>query len=904
MYLRSLELQGFKSFPDKISLEFDKGITAVVGPNGSGKSNIGDAVRWVLGEQSSKTLRGARMEDVIFAGTQLRKPMGFASVTLNIVNDKGLLNTDQKEVSVTRKLYRSGESEYIINGEQVRLKDVSELFMDTGLGRDGYSIIGQGKVAEIVSSRSSERRSIFEEAAGISKARYHKEDAENKLGKAEENIDRLNDTISVYEEQIGPLKIQAEKAEKYVKLAEEKKSLEITSWMDTVSVLRTRIKETEDSLLINSTEYRNAENDINSLEERQQELSQQIALANIETDALQNELVENEKSNSADISGIAVLENEIKHAEDKISELEQSIERAKASSEENRLLAEEKLRAAADIAERLKALEKDAKDAEAELLQTRTTSDDFDRKRTEHEQKLNALYIRRTEIKTTVMAAQNSLEDAKAQAEDAKRRLEEIAAGRDGLAKEKAETEDGLRVVTERASEQNNRILGMKRIYDSKRDKQEALGKELSDIASEINGLRQKEKILTDLENSMEGYGYAVKQILRSAKSGRLGGVKGTVSQIIDVPSEYSTAIETALGAALQNIVTEDEEGAKRGIRLLKEMNAGRATFLPLTSVHGNRLSEKGLDMCGGFVALACDIVGYDEVYSGIVTSLLGRIVIAEDIDFAGAIAKKYGYKFRIVTLDGQVVNAGGSYTGGSVNKTSGILTRKNELESIASELRDLEAEERGTKERFTKLRTECDKAAIELEALEAELRRMGEDRIRYESELRRIEQLEEQNESTEQLAAETAARLEKKRADTGRIIEDNEKLLRETEELIAAAQAESGEDGAEHDRLQARREELSALIADIGIQKASLEKDREAALAYVEELKEQGRKTGDTSAEYVAAIAAQNELIAAHRLDIEKRRGSLSESDRKSAEIRGRIEAKKRENLEREKKD
>ncbi|MBQ5317028.1 MAG: chromosome segregation protein SMC [Oscillospiraceae bacterium] len=904
MYLRSLELQGFKSFPDKISLEFGKGITAVVGPNGSGKSNIGDAVRWVLGEQSSKTLRGAKMEDVIFAGTQLRKPMGFASVTLNIVNDKGLLNTSEKEVSVTRKLYRSGESEYIINGEQVRLKDVSELFMDTGLGRDGYSIIGQGKVAEIVSSRSSERRSIFEEAAGISKARYHKEDAENKLKKAEENIDRLNDSVSLYEEQLGPLKIQAEKAEKYIKYAEEKKSLEITSWMGTVEVLKTRIREIEDKLLINSAEFRNSENDINTLEEKQQLLSEEISLANIEVDSLQAELIENERSNSEDISGIAVLENNIKHAQEKTEELEKAIEAARTSSEENRRLVTEKLKEADDISAQLRQLENDVKAAEDELIHTRTSSDVFDRKRSEHEQKLNALYIRRTEINTTVIAARNSLDEAQSQAVSAKQRLDEIAQGKDGLAKEKAETEDGLRVVSEKAEEQNNRILGMKRIYEGKRQKQSELSAQLSALSADIGGLRSKERILTDLENSMDGYANAVKQILRSSKNGRISGIVGTVSQIVDVPPEYSTAIETALGGSVQNIVTEDEESAKKGIRLLKEMGAGRATFLPLTSVHGNRLSERGLDMCAGFVALACDLVGYDKRYEGVVTSILGRVAVAEDIDQAGAIAKRFGYKFRIVTLDGQVVNAGGSYTGGSVNRSSGILTRKNEIESVAAEIRSRTAEEQEIKERFGRLKAECDKAAIDLEALEADLRRMGEDRIRYESELKRIAQLEEQNENAQRLADDTASRLEKKREDTERIITENEKKLADTEAKIAAEQAESGADGAEYERLRQQRDELSERISGLSIKRTSLEKDREAALAFVEDIKEQGRKTGDISAGHTVEIARQKELIEGYKKEIEERRVSLSDSGKRSEEITQRINAKKHENLERERRD
>ena len=670
MYLKSLELQGFKSFPDKVRLDFGKGITAVVGPNGSGKSNIGDAVRWVLGEQSSKTLRGAKMEDVIFAGTQLRKPVGFASVTLNIVNDKGLLNVDAKEVSVTRKLYRSGESEYIINGAQVRLKDVTELFMDTGLGRDGYSIIGQGRVAEIVSSKSGERRDIFEEAAGISKFRWKKAEAQRRLSQAEENILRLTDIISELEGRVEPLRKQSEKAAQFIELSEERKSLEITVWMHQLSELKKKLSELGDKLLINTNEYNHTETDIARLEEEYRIAYKDIAAGNIRVEELRNAILAAERANTELHSDIAVYRNDIAHAEETVAGLEKQMENAKLSDSENRRLTEEKLSEIKRIEAEIIAAEKEYKEAAEQFNEAVSNQDGFEKKSSGHSAELNRLYIKQSELNITSVTAQNNITEITEQQNAAKKQLESFMTDSGSLEKERAEVTDGLALLEEKRAEQTNRISGMKRIYSSKKEKLSAYEKSINDITLTVREKEQKIRLLTDLENSMEGFGHAVKQVLKAGKSGRINGIIGSVAQIISVPSEYSLAVETALGAALQNVVTDNEEAAKRGIRMLKDMNAGRATFLPLTSVKGNRLNENGLDSCVGFVALGCDIITYDPKFTGIVNSLLGRTVIAEDIDCAGSIAKKYGYRFRIVTLDGQVVNTGRRFIYGRLGKS------------------------------------------------------------------------------------------------------------------------------------------------------------------------------------------------------------------------------------------
>ncbi|MCI7233475.1 MAG: chromosome segregation protein SMC [Oscillospiraceae bacterium] len=902
MYLKSLELQGFKSFPDKIKLDFGKGITAVVGPNGSGKSNIGDAVRWVLGEQSSKTLRGAKMEDVIFAGTELRKPMGFASVTLCIENDKGLLNIDAPEVTVTRKLYRSGESEYIINGAQVRLKDISELFMDTGLGRDGYSIIGQGRVAEIVSSKSGERRSIFEEAAGISKFRFRKAEAQRRLAQAEDNILRLTDIISELESRVEPLKKQSEKAAQFIELSEEKKSLEITVWVHELAELREKLSELSDKLLINTSEYSACEADIERLEEEYRTVYSDIAKGNIRIEQLRNAILDAEKANTTLHSDIAVYKNEITHYNENIENLQKQMESAKLTDSENKRLTEEKLAQINNIEQDIIQADKDYTAAEEKLKEAAGRQDGFEKEFSGHAAMLNKLYIRQSELKITVSSSENMLRETKEQEQSAEAQLAAIEENGKNLESEKKEVLDGLKLLEEKKSEQENRTSGINRLFSAKSQKLSDAERELSDLTLSTREKENKIKLLQDLENSMEGFGHAVKQALKAGKSGRIGGIIGSVAQIITVPSEYSVAVETALGGALQNIVTENEDAAKRSIRMLKDMNAGRATFLPITSVRGNRLSENGLDGCVGFVALGSDIVTYDPKFTGIVNSLLGRTVIAEDIDCAGNIARKYNYRFKIVTLDGQVVNAGGSFTGGSANRSSGVLTRKNEIERLTNEL---DAEKGRLAEMRTKaaaLKAETDKMRIDLEAAKDEIRVIEQDRIRFEAEMKRIEQIAEQSVSGKKNAEELIERLKKRYEQTKAAAEKAAEELEKIDALIADGEDRSGRDGALLEKLKQERENISSEMSSLKIKRAELEKDREAAKESLAALEEQSRSIGDSSVKSAMAIEEQKKLIAEKEELIRTREAELKGAGDKTAEINSEISETQSNNLELEK--
>lgn len=890
MYLESLELQGFKSFPDKIKLTFDKGITAVVGPNGSGKSNIGDAVRWVLGEQSSKTLRGGKMEDVIFSGTQFRKPMGFASVTLNIINNRGILQIPSEQVSVTRKLYRSGESEYMINGAQVRLKDICELFMDTGLGRDGYSIIGQGRVAEIVSAKSGERREIFEEAAGISKFRYKKAEAERKLAAAQENILRLRDIIGELESRVEPLRIQSEKAEKFIEYSETKKSLEITVWVRQLDDLKKNLDEISDKLLISTNEYNGVEADISRLEEELTQLSENMQENTLRTEELRNRILESERANTQIHSDIAVCENEIRHANDDIDEIKKQQALSENTGEENRKATEEKLAAIKNAEAELEQTRTDYVTVSEELSKASSEKDSFDSKSAQVQNELNKLYIKQSEYGVSISTGKQNAEDMKAQLESADSREEMLRSALEDLKREKGECTDGLALIEEKTEELNNRIGGISKLYAARKEKLEAAKKQLEEMNFSIRDKDQRIRMLADLENSMEGFAHSVKQILKASKSGQLSGVYGSAAQLIKVESKYSVAIETAMGGALQNIVVENEDIAKRGIRLLQETKAGRATFLPLTSVKGNRLNENGLDRCDGFVALAVDLVQFDPRFEGVYNSLLGRIVIAEDIDLGTLIAKKYGYKFRIVTLDGQVINAGGSFTGGSVSKSSGVLTRKNDIEKLTNEKNSLQTKLNELRASAEKLKSETDKLGFDIEGAKEELSVVAADKIRFESELKRIDVMTAQNE--EQLSGSEDAKnaLKNRISESEAAVKAAEEALKSVENEISEKEKSVSENEEQRRQMQEKREALSEKMSALKLRETEITKDIEAIKSEIARLEAQSHEIGSSSARLVVELDEKNRFIEGKQAEIEALNAKLSGAKDEAAGINERI--------------
>ncbi|MGN0622290.1 MAG: chromosome segregation protein SMC [Porcipelethomonas sp.] len=876
MYLKSLELQGFKSFPDKIQLTFDKGLTAVVGPNGSGKSNIGDSVRWVLGEQSTKTLRGNKMEDVIFSGTVARKPVGFAMVTLNIDNSDGELKTEEKEVSITRKLYRSGESEYKINGKNVRLKDINELFMDTGLGRDGYSIIGQGRIAEIVSAKSSERRDIFEEAAGISKFRYRKTEAERKLTAAQENLLRLNDIVSELEGRVGPLKAQAEKAEKFVVLAQQRKTLEISVWVNRLEELRTKLDELENTLLINRNEYENLQNDIENEEQKIQDGYRKIQESSVNIEKLRDKIIETEQSSSQFKADIAVFENDIAHSRDSLTELE----KRRAEGNES----DEKLEKNIFLKNRhIEALEEQIEETEAELEKVRRgfeeakqMNESLEKSSDKAGSTINSLYIKQSECRSVLGSSRNLLSETKQQIESMSGQKSSFEEQLEEYRREKAEIEDAVKVLEEKTLEMKNKALGLEKLCQAKTSKLAEVKKEQENILFSVREKNQRKKLLIDLENNMEGFARSVKEIMKASSRGQISGIHGTVAQLISVKQEYATAVETALGGAMQNIVTEDDNAAKRCIRMLKEQRMGRATFLPLTSVKGSVLSENRLYSEDGFVSMGNELVSFDEKYRGIINSLLGRTAVAEDIDAAARIAKKYGYKFRIVTLDGQVVNAGGSFTGGSAVHSAGVFSRKNELEKIEKDIELLEAKGREAEEKTKKFSAETNAIMRQLEDVKSDISSAAQDAVRFDSELARVEAFEAQ--AKKQLCEydERFGALQARKQNLEDKIISSEKSLEETERLIKGAEEQLVQEQGRQESVRNMRENLSVQLSEIQIRLTGLRKDREAAERELETLRNSQSESAERKAEFDREEKRLNDLIREKLGMIDEKRKQL----------------------------
>lgn len=837
MLLKSLELQGFKSFPDKTLLEFHDGVTAVVGPNGSGKSNISDAVRWVLGEQSSKTLRGSKMEDVIFVGTQSRKSQGFAQVSLTFDNRTRLLNWDSDEVTVTRKYYRSGDSEYLINGSQVRLKEITQLFMDTGLGRDGYSVIGQGRIDEIVSAKSDDRRQIFEEAAGITKFRYRKYESERRLKLAEENLVRLRDILGELEGRIGPLKTQSEKAKQFLELAERKKTLEISLWSDQLSVSRQKLREQDDKVLAMQQSHNQASESLEQIAAQIQQAYQNIQDTQVKIESIRSEKEDNERKIAESHSLIAVLNNDISHNLADIQRILGELDSCESSGEQ---IAQEKQARSQELTKldaELTQIAQEIEENEGELLhlseQRSAVSSDFEQLTIQ----LNRLVLDRSKAKLNIVAYENNLADAEQRAQQLDQNRRQRALEQENAADELREIDRLMEEIASRRESLNNSRSGYELKIKTQRDKFDQINAEYTKLTGQINERQQRSKILTDLERNLEGFAYSVKSVLGEARRGMLQGVRGTVAQLIELPDRYAVAVETALGGSLQHIVVNDEGVAKKAIRFLKERRAGRATFLPLTSVKGYKISQPGLDACAGYVGIASELVSFAPEYRPVIENLLGKTVVVEDLDDAVSIAKRYGYRFRIVTLDGQLVNAGGSLTGGSQNKNTGLLSRKNEIKQLTQEAEQLSAKRGSYEETLQGLSEKINRAKAQLQGVLSELTVLNEDQIRFEGDQKRLKLLTEQSEQTlATLAQEQQAAQKRVQELTGTIQSTRERLEEIQRDIEQAEKQVDGLKGSRDD-LGQRRRELDSQINALRIRQAELAKDRQNRLDSLAEL-------------------------------------------------------------------
>jgi chromosome segregation protein len=843
MILKALEMQGFKSFPDKTVLEFNKGITAVVGPNGSGKSNISDAVRWVLGEQSTKTLRGSKMEDVIFSGTDVRKAKGFAEVTLRLDNTDRSLNKDSDEVSVTRRYYRSGDSEYLVNGESARLRDVNELFMDTGLGRDGYSIVGQGKIADMVSPKASERRDMLEEAAGISHFRYRRGDAIKRLAQAEENLVRLRDILSELESRVGPLKAQSEKAQKFIVLAGERKNLEIGIWLNTIDKTGEKMRDQEHKIEIAEASHKEAQDELSKIGEMIDKAADGTRDINIKLEEIRNSASGFEEKLSDIDSQIKVAENSILHNNETIerinrdkaaeNETEQNIDAAVSAARECIQKAEEQ------IADATRQMDELSKQEETYRL----SSSEFSDRAAALSGEISALSVRLADCRVTAETANSSIEEIRSRISAIDESMGTRKDDYDALLKRKADAEAELKEIQDEIVSVKNAIDGYTLRFENRGKKADSVKLAIDEKQRELHKGQDRVRLLEDLEKNMEGYFGAVKAVMKESGRGALRGIYGPVSQLITVKDKYSAAIETALGAAVQNIVVDNETDAKRAMGFLKEHRAGRATFLPITAIKGKVLSEQGLDDQYGFVSIASDLVSYDNKYSEIIRWLLGRTAVAEDIDSAIAIAKKYSHRFRIVTLDGQVINAGGSMTGGSRVQNAGILSRGNEIERLKGSLASMQKELDGMLSDYKLLSEDASAAKAELEGAEGDLLRAKEENIRREGELKLasdklasvssgVKELLEEKETLEKRIESVSSGAEAARSQIDELKETLENKEKELESITGDSKT-----------LQKNREEVATKAAEIRLRIVSLQKDVEANTDEITRLK--NRKTG-----------------------------------------------------------
>ncbi len=818
MYLKALEMQGFKSFPDKTVLTFDTGMTAVVGPNGSGKSNISDAVMWVLGEQSVKSLRSAKMEDVIFSGTEKRRPMGYAEVTLRLDNQDRGFAYDADEVAVSRRYYRSGESEYKINGKPARLKDIHELFMDTGLGRDGYSMVGQGRIESIVSAKSTDRREIFEEAAGISHYRYRRGDAMKRLEQAEENLVRLRDIAGELESRLEPLAKQSEKAQKFLALSGQRKELEIGLWLHTLERSGELLRRQNEKLDITQNQYDAAVQELDDIFARSRALSEQSRDITLAIEQLQRGAAAEEQS-ARDVEAEIGLQNtRIAHNQDGIRRVEQDMT---AEQEIARSLAENMQKAK----DNLRLLEQETETLQAEIQQ--------------NEQAISALTAEENILQTSLLekgaaaaALEKELAAHKIASTSAESAIREI---NDRLANIHKESENRRAEVKQYEQEQATCQAKLEQLRQAFADAQNALNgcgmkvqlrqkkleeakKKVEQSSARLSSLLSRQKMLEETERNMDGYQGSVKAVVREAEKGNLTGIHGPVSRLLSVEDKYAQAVETALGAAVQNIVTASDTDAKRAMVFLKNTNGGRATFLPLSAIRPRYLEEKGLETCVGFEAIASDIVSYDAAYQPVVGYLLGRTVIADSIDNAVAIARKYSHRFKIVTLDGQVIHAGGSMTGGSGLRTSGFMTRRGEIEKAAR----LAEQQRQENERLLasvrELESETARVVAEQEGLQAELFQVREQMVQQEGQLQiAASALQSAKSAVESFAAEqekAKARLTAFDRDTGQIAGQIERL----EKQAAALSAETAALEEKRQTVRGKKEQLTAATAQLQV--------------------------------------------------------------------------------------
>ena len=900
MYLKSLEIQGFKSFPEKTCLLFDKPITAIVGPNGSGKSNISDALLWVMGEQSSRTLRGGKMEDVVFGGTQRRTQLGFAEVSLVIDNSEAKLALDTTEVMITRRYYRSGESEYYINRSSVRLKDVHELLMDTGLGREGYSIIGQGRIAEILSTKSKDRREIFEEAAGISRYRHRKEESERKLGQAEENLVRIGDKIAELELQVEPLRLQAEVAKKFLLFRDELRGLEISVWLHQLTALQGKAEEAEKNHAIAKLTLDAASGELDNDYSQIETSSDKMRRCDIDSEAVR-EMISSAETQQADLSSeVAVLKSQLEGNVVQIERLDQELK----SGDEQQDGVAEQIKSREDRLDEIKNEQSTINDKSQALF---AELDSISGLAGGFADELSKMLVNEQELQNQISDCKSELSALASQAQELFDRENgvklEIAEAGEFINQRKSEHENCLKEVEKLRDEVTsigNVVNGLTLKAEGRIKKAAEAGENHERLLNQLNNLKSRHLMLSEMEKDFQGYSKAVKLIMQESARGVIKNTHGTVASLLKTSGKFAVAIETALGGAMQNIIVDSEDDGKAAITYLKRRDGGRATFLPLTTIKGNVLNESQVGNDDGFEGVAFDLIDFDPKYRGVYESLLGRVVIADDLNSAIRIAKKHGQRFKIVTLDGQVINAGGSMTGGSIATHSGIISRANEIsklkemiESFAEQLKQAEA-----------VLAECNRAKnaaeYELSTARDELTQARESLIRLESDEKLSSQLlTAANEALAALKTEIDSvneRIKLNSDDTITVRAKIEQLISEVERLKKSIE----EATLGQERLTEERERVNEALSNLRADTASLDAEKDALEKAVLELGvlrdemtdshnrqlETARELNQRNEEIRAAIIDKERLSSTVEHKITEHKNHLTELNDKKLEI------------------
>ena len=898
MYLKRLEMQGFKSFADKTILEFRPGITGVIGPNGSGKSNISDAIRWILGEQSMKSLRGSKTQDIIFAGTQNRKSLGFAEASLVFDNTDGALPIEFSEVTITRKIYRSGETGYYINKTACRLKDVIELFMDTGIGRDGYSIIGQGKVDEILSNKSEDRRHIFEEAAGIVKYRARKEETEKKLEQTKLNLLRINDIIIEIEGNLEPLQLQSDKAKKYLNLKEELKNIEIGLFIYNIDKYKKDLEAlAQDEDIMKST-LNQEEGKLEKIKILKEELKDEIDEITTKIEEMQNIGFESQKKIEQCNSNINVAEAKIQSNKEiaernkiEISELQEKISSLKSDIEQ-------KESRKSNLKENKAKFENELKEKEEELAKLTAKLSSKELEMEEIKKIIEKNTDRKYELQAEISKKQANIENL----EKRKNQLnQEISSQTFEIDRIRIKKEDIAREFNETESNRNN-IL--KKIEEIRKQKNEITTKikefeiQIANLTNEMRMKTSRYNFLVETEKEKEGYIKSVKSLLIDCeKAKELGkGMHGVLANIIDVPKEYQTAIEMCLGASLQNIVTETEEDAKKLIEHLRVNNLGRASFLPITSVKGKKLDNiKGKK--DGVIGIACDLIKFDKKYEQIVLNLLGRTVIVDNMQNAIKLSKENNYSFRIITLEGDVINPSGAITGGSVaKKTVNILGRSKEIEELSKEINDIKTKISKLEKSKEEYEDSSEDVLEEAEHLEKQLQEIE---ISYATEKQRVESIDENIQTIRD-------RINKQKEEVLKS-EENKKELLNSKELDEQEMSKISKENEEKQSIidefansnKDSQTYIDNLNEDITDLKISVSSFNESEMS-IEEMSEMINKEIETHTKNVEIKKAQIEKDEKENIELEKQ---IEETKKQIEEIKFQV-SNSGENIEKLKKD